>query len=331
MIMLNADFQDDRDLLNNINGERAASLFKEQSIVCIDEAQRLTNAGLTLKIIHDNCNNIQLIATGSSAFEISDIIKEAMTGRKRTIRLFPFSFNELAENSSIISELRSLDQRLIYGSYPDVINNPGDEKEILYELISDYLYKDLLSLQGIRKPEIIDKIIKALAYQVGSQVSFREISQLVQADKETVEKYIRLLEEAQIIYQLGSFSRNLRNELKFSRKYYFFDNGIRNAVIGNFQSVQLRSDVGALWENYLISERQKCNEYNGNYANSYFWRTVRQHEIDYIEEKDGILNAFEFKYAVTKGDSKAPLQFSQSYPQSTFKVITPENYMEFLV
>jgi len=329
-IFLSADNPPDRELLNQMNSSRAKDLFREGQLVIIDEAQRLENSGLTLKIIYDNCPEIQLIATGSSSFELTDKIKEALTGRKWTFRLFPISLAELAGDSNLFEVNRSLELRMIYGAYPEVINRAGQEKEELHELVSDYLYRDLFSLKEIRKPEILEKLVKALAFQVGNQVSNRELSNLVQVDKETVDKYIYLLEEAFIVFRLGSFSRNLRNELKHSRKIYFYDNGIRNAVISQFNPLSLRQDTGALWENLMISERQKRNEYHRNYCNTYFWRTTRQQEIDYIEEMDGKLYAYEFKWAPS-GKIKHISSFLESYPGSEFKEINRENYFDFVI
>lgn len=329
-IFLSADNPPDRELLNQMNSSRAKDLFREGQLVIIDEAQRLENSGLTLKIIYDNCPEIQLIATGSSSFELTDKIKEALTGRKWTFRLFPISLAELAGDSNLFEVNRSLELRMIYGAYPEVINRAGQEKEELHELVSDYLYRDLFSLKEIRKPEILEKLVKALAFQVGNQVSNRELSNLVQVDKETVDKYIYLLEEAFIVFRLGSFSRNLRNELKHSRKIYFYDNGIRNAVISQFNPLSLRQDTGALWENLMISERQKRNEYHRNYCNIYFWRTTRQQEIDYIEEMDGKLYAYEFKWAPS-GKIKHIASFLESYPGSEFKEINRENYFDFVI
>lgn len=329
-IWLNADNTDDRELLNNMNSTRVMELFPPGSLVIIDEAQRIENAGLTLKIIHDNCKEIQLIATGSSAFELTDRIKESLTGRKWTFRLFPISLEELATQTNRIELLKLLETRLVYGSYPEVINRTGSEKEVLNELVSDYLYKDVFHVKEIRKPDLIEKLVKALAFQVGNQVSSREIANLVQADSETVERYIYLLEEAYVIFRLPSFSRNLRNELKRSKKIYFYDNGIRNAAINQFNPVSLRNDIGALWENMMISERLKQNEYHRHFRNVYFWRTARQQEIDYLEEYDGGLHAYEFKWQLHK-PVKPPKAFLSAYPDSEFKVINRDNFWEFVL
>ena len=326
---MNADNPEDRTLLEKINSTRAKEIFPKGTMVFIDEAQRIENTGLSLKIIHDSCKDIQLIVTGSSSFELTDRLKESMTGRKWTYKLYPVSFQEIFQHYGIVQVLSNLEQRLIYGSYPEVLNHPGNEKEILMELISDYLYKDIFALKEIRKPDAIENLLKALALQVGNQVSFRELSQLVQIDKQTIERYILMLEEAFIIFRLGSFSRNLRNELKYSKKIYFVDLGVRNALLNKFSPLNLREDTGALWENYLIAERRKKIEYNRLFYNTYFWRTTRQQEIDYIEEHDGQLDTYEFKWN-KNAKSRLPKSFSTAYANTNFKLITPENYMDFI-
>jgi predicted AAA+ superfamily ATPase len=328
-IWLNADNPDDRELLNNLNSSRAVELFPPGSMVFIDEAQRLESSGLTLKIIHDSCPEIQLIASGSSSFELTDKIKESMTGRKWTFILYPLSFEELANHTSNLELAQALETRLIFGSYPEVINHKGQEREILAELVSDYLYKDIFRVREIRKPDLVEKLVKALAFQVGNQVSNNELAQLVQADKETVERYMYFLEEAFIIFRLSSFARNLRNELKWSKKIYFIDNGIRNAVINNFNYLSLRNDVGALWENLVISERRKKIEYEKLYRNTYFWRTNRQLEIDYLEEYDSKLYAYEFKWQ-SSGKPRPPSAFISAYPDSEYKVIHKDNFWKFI-
>jgi predicted AAA+ superfamily ATPase len=328
-VWLNADNPDDRELLNNINSSRAASLFPNQALVIVDEAQRLENTGLALKIIHDSCPGIQLVATGSSAFELTDKIKESLTGRKWSFKLFPLSFEELATHKSKIELIRNLETRLVYGSYPEVINRAGTEREVLNELISDYLYKDIFRLKEVRKPDLLEKLVKALAFQIGNQVSNRELANMLQADKETIERYLFLLEEVYIIFRLSSYAKNLRNELKTSKKIYFVDNGIRNAVINQFNPVGLRNDTGALWENLMISERMKNNEYKRAFKNTYFWRTTNQQEIDYLEESDGTLHAYEFKWQSGK-KVKTPAAFLTAYPNAEFSIVTKDNFDEFL-
>ncbi len=329
VIWLNGDNPDDRALLSNLNTTKAQALFPKGSMVIIDEAQRLENAGLTLKIIHDHCENIQLLATGSSSFELTDKIKESLTGRKWSFVLYPISLEELIEHQGLLDVYKMLETRMVYGSYPEVVTNPGKEKELLTELVSNYLYKDVFTLKDVRKPEILEKLVQALAFQVGHQVSDRELSKLVGVDKETVSRYLRLLEEAFIIFRLNSFSRNLRSELKRAKKIFFYDLGVRNAVISQFQPLSLRNDTGALWENLMIVERMKTLEYGKHYRNSYFWRTSKQQEIDYIEEYDGKLYAYEFKWNAKK-EVKPPKTFIENYPGTTFKTIHRDNFYEFI-
>lgn len=329
VIMLNGDNPEDREILNAMNSTRAKQLFPEGYLVCIDEAQRLENTGLTLKIIHDNCPKVQLVVTGSSSFELSDKIRESLTGRKFTWHLYPFSLNELAKAYSLVDIFRTLETRLIFGSYPDVINYAGDEKRILNEIVSDYLFKDVFRLREVRKPEGLENLVKALAFQVSHEVSYRELGNSLQLDKETVEKYIRLLEESMVIFRLGSYSRNLRNELKRSKKVYFYDNGIRNAIIQQFSPMNLRMDTGALWENFLIAERIKFHHYTSRRPGMYFWRTTSQQEIDYLEEIDGELFAFEFTWK--KGRRKKfPKVFIDQYTPKVAQIITRNNFDDFV-
>ncbi|NOU46566.1 MAG: ATP-binding protein [Bacteroidales bacterium] len=329
-LWLNADDADVRETFANANGTRLKQLFGDFKLLVIDEVQRIENAGLVLKIIADQLKPLHVIATGSSAFELRDKISESMAGRAIEYRLFPFWMQELADHTSIFEEKRLLEHRLIYGYYPEVVNNPGNEKKILQQICDSNLYKDIYALTQVKKPYLLEKILQALALQVGSEVSFNELSNLVGADKETIERYIFLLEQAFVVYRLPSFSRNLRNEINKGRKIYFYDNGIRNSIISNFAPLNLRSDKGALWENYLMTERLKKITYNRQYCNRYFWRTRQQQEIDYLEEYDGVLHAFEFKYSKNSG-SKLPLTFSKAYPQHAFAMVDTGNYENFVL
>ena len=329
-LYLNCDEPDVRERLESVTSTQLKALIGDAEIVSIDEAQRVNNIGLTLKLIIDNLPEKQLLVTGSSALELSNTINEPLTGRKFEYNLYPFSFEELSKSADLLTEQRLLEKRLIYGYYPDVVNNPGNEREILTNILSSYLYKDIFEFQDIRKPEVIEKLLQALALQVGSEVSFNELSQLLGIDNSTVQRYIYLLEKSYVIYHLHSFSRNIRNELKKSVKIYFYDNGIRNALIANYTPLDLRADTGSLWENFLITERLKKNTYNLNYANSYFWRTTQQQEIDYIEDKDGMLHCFEFKWNPNKKASLTKT-FSNAYPNSTFELINNKNYTSFVM
>ena len=244
--------------------------------------------------------------------------------------MFPLSFVEMVRHTSFLDETRMLPHRLVYGYYPEIVTNNGNEKALLKEISDSYLYKDILALDGISKADKLTRLLKALALQIGSQVSFNEVGELVGLSPKTVERYVDILEKAYIVFRLGSFSRNLRNELKASRKIYFWDTGIRNAVIGNLAQIENCNDVGELWENLIISERLKQNSYSGSFAQTGFWRTRQQREIDYVEEEDGRLRAFEFKWNVRKANVKCPEAFSSAYPEASFKVITPQNIEEFL-
>ncbi len=325
----NGDETDIRQILRNPNSTLLKSLIGKHKLLIIDEAQRIENIGLCIKLIYDNIEGVKVIASGSSAFELANKINEPLTGRKWEYFLYPISYKEMVDHHGLIEENRLLQHRLIYGYYPDVINNYGDEQAILQQLSDSYLYKDILTWEKVQKPDRLEALVQALAFQVGNEVSYFELGKITGLDKETVERYIILLEKSFIVFRLRSFSRNLRTELKKSRKIFFYDNGLRNAVIRQFNPLGLRNDVGALWENFIISERMKYLEYNKIYTNRYFWRTHSQQEIDYLEERDGKLLAFEFKWK-SKSKVKLPKSFTEAYPQSEQKVITPDNFSEFI-
>lgn len=327
----NCDESDVRQFLSEANSAKLKSFVGNSDFIVIDEAQRVKDIGLTIKLLHDSFPNVQLAVTGSSSLDLSNSINEPLTGRKFEYNLFPFSTNELVNHTSMLEEMRLLKNRLVYGFYPDVVNNPGEEKEILTNIVNSYLYKDVFEFQDIRKSSVIEKLVQALALQVGSEVSFNELGNLLGIDTVTVQRYVDLLEKAYVIFHIRSFSRNVRNELKKSIKIYFYDNGVRNSVISNFSPVELRSDIGALWENFLISERIKNNTYHNKHAKYYFWRTTQKQEIDFIEEVDQNLFAYEFKYNPKKVNSKCPVTFSNNYPNVPFDVITSENYMDFVL
>lgn len=328
-LLLNCDEPDVRHMLENVTTDQIKSLVGKNELVMIDEAQKVEHIGLTLKLIVDGLSDVQVIATGSSAFELRNKTNEPLTGRKFEFNLFPFSIAEMVNHHGKLTENRMLERRLIYGLYPEIVNELGNETENLLELINSYLYKDILAFQNIRKPDMLDKLLTGLALQMGQEVSYNELGQLIGVDKATIEKYIELLEKCFVVFRLNSFSRNLRNELKKSRKIYFYDNGVRNAILNNFSPLALRQDTGALWENFMVSERIKQNSYNRDYRKNYFWRTQTQQEIDLLEEKDGILFAFEFKWNESK-KSKLPQTFAEAYPEHRFEVITPANYLDFL-
>jgi predicted AAA+ superfamily ATPase len=329
VLWLNGDTANARTLLTSQSVEQLRVIIGKHRIIVIDEAQRVSDIGIVLKLIIDNIPHVKVVATGSSSLDLANKTAEPLTGRKRQFTLYPLSFSEMVNHHGLLQETNLLPHRLIYGYYPDVVNSPGEERGLLQELTDSYLYKDILSFDKIKKSEQLTRLLRALAFQIGSQVSYTELGQICGLDNKTVEKYITILEQAFVIFRLSSYSRNLRNELKASRKIYFTDNGIRNALIADFRSEELRDDVGKLWENFLVCERFKKNEYTRSYANSWFWRTQAQQEIDYIEEKDGHLSAYEFKWN-PYAKAKQPKSFQEAYPDSSFSVIHKENFADFL-
>lgn len=328
--MINGDEPDSNEQLTNLTSSRLKLNFGDVKTIVIDEAQMIPDIGIILKRIIDYIKDVQLFVSGSSALELANSINEPLTGRKLEYNLFPISFQEMVNHTSLIEEKRLLPHRMIFGYYPEIVMSPGHEIQLLKNLAGSYLYKDILSFGTIKKPALLEKLLKALALQVGSEVSYNELSQMIGADKETVERYINLLEKAFIIFQLNALSRNARNEIKKGKKIFFYDCGIRNALIGNFQQFELRTDKGALWENFIISERVKKLSYDQFYGNYYFWRTFRQQEIDFIEEKDGMFSAYEFKLNPRKKTSFSKT-FTEAYPIQELKTISPENVEEFLL
>lgn len=329
VVVWNCDEPDVRRKLAEPTSTQLGAEAANADLILIDEAQRVQNIGITLKLLVDNYPDKQVVVTGSSAIELSNSINEPLTGRKYEYVMLPFSAEELVKEFGASEERRMLEHRLIYGSYPEVVNLMGEERETLTNLVSSYLYKDIFSFQDVRKPEIIEQLLQALALQVGSEVSFNELGRLLGLTSITVQRYIDLLEKSYVVFHLRSFSRNVRNELKKSRKIYFYDNGVRNALIGDYKPLALRNDTGALWENYVISERMKHNSYSGFYGKSYFWRTQQQQEVDYLEDYDGVLHAYEFKWSPTK-QPRLTDAFAKGYPDHTFNVVTPENYQNFV-
>lgn len=330
VLWLNGDELQVQNLFANASADRLLSEFSNSKIVILDEAQRIENIGLRLKLIADSDSEVQVIATGSSAFELANKVNEPLTGRKWEYQMFPLSFGEMVAHHGKLKEMRMLPRRIIYGYYPEVVTNDGNEVEILKLLTDAYLYKDILSWESIKHPDKLQTLLRALAYQVGSQVSYNELSQMCSMDSKTVERYINLLEQCYIIFRLPSFSRNLRHELKSSRKIYFYDNGIRNALIADYRAPEVRQDIGALWENFVIAERMKSNEYYHRWVNRYFWRTKQQQEIDYLEESGGKLHAYEMKWN-PRAKASITKTFTEAYPNSEFQVITPDNSADFLL
>ncbi|MEI6411438.1 MAG: ATP-binding protein [Bacteroidota bacterium] len=327
--ILNCDERDDRAALTDTTSTELISLVGKSTLVLIDEAQRVKNIGLTLKLFTDRIKSVQIIVTGSSSLDLANEINEPLTGRKYEYRMFPLSSGEMIAHHGQTVEKRLLHQRMLFGFYPEVVNSPGQEKIVLRDISQSYLYKDILAFREIRKPELLEKLLTALALQLGNEVSFNELANTIGSDQLTVQRYLDLLEKSFVIFRLSSYSKNLRTELKRNRKIYFYDNGIRNAILNNFLPLESRNDIGALWENFLVSERMKSLNYAQQFPNCYFWRTREGAEVDYLEEQDGSMNAFEFKWNPKK-TVKAPPSFLTAYPNSSFKVIHPDNYMDFL-
>ena len=340
---LHADFDvpsiwlnvDEADVMQSLSDADTSTKLRQlvglkTKLVIIDEAQQIIDIGKKLKLMIDTFPEIQFIVTGSSSLDLRNRMAEPLTGRKKEYYLYPLSTEELVNHSTLIEQKRLLETRLIFGSYPAVVNNYGEEREILKEIAGSYLYKDLLQLEGIRKSSVLEKLLQLIAFQVGSEVSFNELANSIgNIDVATVEKYLDLMEKAYIIFKLPALSRNLRNELKKGKKYYFYDNGVRNVIINNFNPINLRQDKGALWENFLMSERQKFIHYHKIYSNQYFWRTHDRAEIDYIEEREGTLFAYEFKWK--GGKTRFPKSFQEAYPNHELLEISVENYLDFLL
>lgn len=330
VLALSGDDADVRKMLENPTVVSMKAIIGDSATFLLDEAQRVENIGLCLKLVVDNLDNVKVIATGSSAFELANRINEPLTGRKWEFNLYPFSFGEMADHHGLLEEKRWLKHRLVYGYYPEIVTHNGEEQERLKELAGSYLYKDILTWERILKPDKLERLLQALAFQVGREVSYNELAQISGLDNQTTEKYIDLLEKAFIVFRLSSLSRNLRNELKKSRKIYFYDNGLRNAVINQFQPAELRQDIGALWENFMVSERVKYLAYRKLQANTYFWRTHAQQEIDYIEERDGNMQAIEFKWSAAS-KAKIPRTFTNAYPGAQVNIISPDNMDQWLL
>lgn len=330
VLYLDGENADHQRLLGEPSEAKQRSLIGENKIVVIDEAQKINNIGSILKIFADYFPDVQVLASGSSAFELKNNLNEPLTGRKFEYNLFPLSFKEVADENGLVEEITNLNHRLRFGYYPEVVSHFNEEERILKFLSDSYLYKDIFLFKGIKKPEKMLQLLKALAWQIGSEVNFSELGKLVGLDNQTVEEYIHLLEQAFVIYRLNAFHTNQRKELKKAKKIYFNDLGIRNALINDFRPIEIRNDKGNLFENFMINELRKQNEYKRIYANLYFWRTTEQREIDLIIEKNGTLKAIEFKW---NKDKKVSLTktFSNTYPNHEFQVVHSENFYEFII
>jgi uncharacterized protein len=330
VLWLNADDTDTIALFDNINAVKMKNIIGNNKIIVLDEAQNITDVGRKLKILHDQIENIQIIATGSSAFELKNETNEPLTGRKWEYHLYPFCFQELVDGSSLLNEKRLLSIRLVYGCYPEIVVNNTDIEERLKLLADSYLYKDILKWKGILKPEKLIHLLKILAFQVGGEVSYNKLADQLGIDNVTVEKYIILLEQCYVIFRLYAYSNNHAKELKKSRKIYFFDNGIRNAIIGDFGIAENRQDIGKLWENYIVSEMYKKLQYQNKSFEIFFWRTQDQQEIDLIVKQNNMHYTYEIKWN-PKRNARLSKTFNGFYPENTFNIIHSENYEEFLL
>jgi len=328
VLLLDGDDPTVINLLNRPNTEQIRQLIGRNKIVFVDEGQRINGIGLTSKIIVDQFKDIQLIVSGSSSFELLNLIQEPLTGRKWSFMLMSVCWFEYQEYAGFLKAEQDLMNRLVFGFYPEVLVKPEESAILLKELTSSYLYKDILIFASIKKPEAIQKLVQALAWQVGNEVVYSEVAETCGLDPKTVASYIDILEKAFVVFRLPSFSRNLRNEIKTGRKVYFYDNGIRNAVIGQLQPLASRQDIGALWENFLVSERKKILGYSQSLTNCYFWRTKQQQEVDYMEEAQGRITGYEFKWN-PKQAKRLPITFTQAY-KNKGSCITRENFRDFL-
>ncbi len=330
-LQLNGDDMKDIDLLTERSVGNYKRLLKNISLLVIDEAQNIPTIGLILKLIVDSIDGIKVIATGSSMFDLSQKLGEPLVGRSYMIKLYPFAQLELNNYENYRKTKERLEERLIYGAYPELEQYDDRKQKQLYlnEIINSYLLKDILIFEGIKKSDKLYDLLKLIAFQVGKEVSLQELGNNLNLGKNTVERYLDLLSKVFVVYRLPGFSRNLRKEITKTSRWYFYDNGIRNAIIGNFNSISSRNDIGELWENYLLSERIKFHEYNENYIKSYFWRTYDQQEIDLIEENNGKLNAFEFKWNASK-KSRIPVAFEKAYSEASYEIVNPNNYLDWI-
>jgi predicted AAA+ superfamily ATPase len=330
VLWLDGDDATIRERLKNAGTAFLKTLVGDNTIVVIDEAQRIHEVGLVGKQLVDQMPDVELFITGSSALELSGMTNEPMTGRKWSLQLYPLSFREMVRHQGLIDELSHLKQRLIYGYYPEIVVQSGREERRLKELSESYLYKDIYAIEKIQKPEKFERLLKLLAFQIGQQVSNHELAINTGLDVSTVERYVDLLEKAFVVFRVPSFQRNKRNELKKSRKIYFVDNGMRNAIIEQWSSVDMRADAGILWENWVMSERRKLINNEQASVSTYFWRTTAQQEVDLIEESAAGLKAFEFKWN-EKARGTVSTAFTSAYPEATTNLITPKNFETFLM
>jgi predicted AAA+ superfamily ATPase len=328
-LYLNCDEFDVREILRDATSTKLKAIFGDKKLILIDEAQRVENIGLTIKIIVDVLKQYQVIATSSSSIGLTEQVNEPLTGRKYEFTLFPISWKEFVNHVGYLEANRDLENRLIYGMYPEVILKAEEQKQTIKNITQSYLFKDVFTYKDLKKPEVLEKLVKALALQIGNLVSYNEISQLLKVDVETVQRYIDILEKSYVIFRLPSFQRNMRNELSKSRKIYFYDLGVRNAIINNFLPLNRRTDVGSMWENFLIVERIKNNFNAEQFFNYYFWRTHQKQEIDFVEEREEELLAFEFSFN-PNSKKRIPRTFIENYPEAKTLIVDKSNFNSFL-
>ena len=329
-LLLNGEDYNTHTLLEERTAANYRRLLTGKDILAIDEAQNIPDIGCKIKLILDEVSGIRVIASGSSSFDLQNMAGEPLVGRSSNFFLTPFSHNEISVQENALEVKQNLESRLVYGSYPEVtlMETPRQKEEYLRDIINAYLLKDILTLDGLRNSSKMRDLCRLIAFQMGSEVSCEELGRQLSMNKATIEKYLDLLSKVFVIFRLGAYARNLRKEITKPGKWYFYDNGIRNAIIGNFSPIALRQDTGVLWESYLISERLKNMHNTGTHNNFYFWRTYDQQEIDLLEESGNELYAFEFKW----GDKlpKIPAAFAAAYPHAVYKVINPKTYLNFL-
>lgn len=330
---VNADELIYREPLASQNRQRLGEVLGDAELLVIDEAQRVPNIGINLKIMIDSFPKAMILATGSASFELANQISEPLTGRTLTFTLFPVSYPEIRQTVGVIEARSQLERWLVWGGYPAIITteNPTLREKQLGELVGAYLYRDVLELEGIRRSEKIVDLLRLLAFQIGSEVSIAELAAGLALNRQTVEHYLDLLEKVFVIFKVRGFSRNLRKEVTKNPRYYFYDNGVRNSLIQNFNPLSLRNDVGQLWENYLTIERRKANQVSGRSVNSYFWRTYDQKEIDCVEEHSGRIFGYEFKWRDSELRRVTRKEFSDAYPGSVLATINLENFEDFLL
>ncbi len=330
-LLLNGEDVDTRKILEHRSKQHYLNLLGDKRMLFIDEAQKIPEVGKILKLMVDEIEGIRILVTGSSAFDINKYTGEPLTGRKKDFNLFTLSEQEFDQVENDIEKISNLKHRLVYGNYPELLqlSDDDDKREYLQGLVNSYLLKDILEFENIRNSDKILNLLRLIAFQVGGEISYNELGAQLSMSKNTVEKYLDLLSKVYILHSVNAFSRNLRKEIAKGKKWYFYDNGLRNILIGNMNPIELRSDIGQLWENYIISERIKFQKYHRMLVYNYFWRTYDQQEIDWIEDRGGILHAYEFKWN-PKRNAKVPVAWQNGYENSAFHLINRDNYLEWI-